>query len=232
MRTGPDDRGGRGGGKGGGREGGGRFDEPDLPPQQQRHPWHPHKEAKHDWHYHITPPAEGEGGEITQIAGCSVRVSTPKADWWLALETCQAERVRELLAEGGVEVDKTGGPYESTPLGWAAFAGDAALVATLLESKADPNIAAKKGSSPLHMAVWNGDHAELVELLLKAGAKPEARNGKGQTALDVAKQFDALERNSRVGEAYDIEAWRELRGKAPPGRPRTLALLEEATPAG
>ncbi len=41
------------------------------------------------------------------------------------------------------------------------------------------------GSTLLHLAAELGD-AEMVELLLKRGAPPAARNKKGQTALSLA----------------------------------------------
>lgn len=63
-------------------------------------------------------------------------IPAPKAqpDWWLALEHRNIERVSTLLkSERPPPIDSLGGPYGSTPLGWAAFTGDVALLQLLLD---------------------------------------------------------------------------------------------------
>ena len=114
--------------------------------------------------------------------------------FWRAVEqaTCTVE---QLLGEAEA-VDQIGGAYGSTALGWAAFAGDAALVKLCLARGAKPSMRAKKGSTPLHMATWNGDHLEVVELLLEGGADPHAANGAGLSPLAQARWFDKLDRET------------------------------------
>jgi len=125
-------------------------------------------------------------------------------------------------------VNEQGGPYGSTPLGWAAFAGDTELMASLLAHGADPNIAARKGSYPLHMATWNGDHGAAVEALLRAGARTDVRNRNGQTPLEQARWFDKLEREAPVEQVYELEAWRSRYSKPAAGRAATIKALEGA----
>ena len=55
----------------------------------------------------------------------------PQPDLWLALEHCNIERVTALLTERSIDI--LGGPYGSTPLGWAAFTGNIILLQLLLE---------------------------------------------------------------------------------------------------
>ena len=67
------------------------------------------------------------------LAGCTVVAPKPLPDLWLALEHGDVDRVATLLRKER-SVDALGGPYGSTPLGWAAFAGDVALVQLLLNT--------------------------------------------------------------------------------------------------
>ena len=149
---------------------------------------------------------------------------------WQALEERDDDRVFACI-DDGAEINGKGGPYGSTPLGWAAMAGRAELVERLLKHGADPSVAAEKGSYPLHMACWNGDHGEVVEHLLAAGARAGERDGRGRTALQVARNADGLERGSAAEAVYELDAWRRRWGKPAAGRARVIALLEAADAA-
>ncbi len=61
----------------------------------------------------------------------------------------------------------------------------AAAVKFLVEAGADVNIAAKNGDTPLHRAAQSGD-VSVIKLLADSGAKLDAKNAVGFTALDVA----------------------------------------------
>jgi len=149
----------------------------------------------------------------------------PTLTLWRALEDLNEDRVQVLLEESA-DVNERGGPYGSTPLGWAAQAGSTRLTLALIARGADAKIAAEKGSSPLHMAAWNGDFVEIVELLLEAGADPEAHNAHGQTALEVAKTLDHLERSSPWQEVFETRQWLQRNG--PRGRARVIVALSKA----
>ena len=70
-----------------------------------------------------------------------------------------------------------------TALFIASFKGDKETVKQLLIYKADPNLCAKDGTSPLHAA----SNRDITELLLKAGASPNAVGGPdGASALHRA----------------------------------------------
>ena len=60
----------------------------------------------------------------------------------------------------------------------------------LIERGAKVNVVDKLGMTPLLWAAAMdfGDPA-MIELLLKAGAKPDARNRDGLTALDLARKY-------------------------------------------
>ena len=65
-----------------------------------------------------------------------------------------------------------------TPLFFACFAGSTAMVHQLLQHGAQPNLAAARKDTPLHLAV-EGQCFEVAELLLQCGADPLAKNADG-----------------------------------------------------
>jgi ankyrin repeat protein len=67
----------------------------------------------------------------------------------------------------------------------AARSADAPAVQALLRDHADANVAEVDGTTPLHWAVHR-DNAALVNLLIAAGAKVDARNRYGVTPLSLA----------------------------------------------
>jgi hypothetical protein len=82
------------------------------------------------------------------------------------------------------------------------------------------------------MAVWNGDHADVVRALLDAGADPRVTNHNWQTPLELARYFDKLESASAAADVFDIAEWRERWAKPAAGRARAIALLEAAMGEG
>lgn len=180
---------------------------------------------------HLAEPksAEEGGGEILKIGGCRVPMpAKPLLSWWRAVEAGELPRVEALLSEGKEEVNQLGGAYGSTALGWAALAADEPLLEALLARGGDANLKARKGSAPLHMAVWNGDHPSIVRKLLDAGASASAKNHDGKTPLELAKWFDALEEASAAPGVVDLDGWRASWGLPPAGRKGVVAVLEAA----
>lgn len=176
-------------------------------------------------------PAKSEARVVT-IAGADFEETTePPPTLWQALEEARDEEALALIRPGGAGVDTLGGPYLCSPLGWAALTGRVSLASALLGLGASVSTAAERGSLPLHMAVWNGDHAEMVALLLKAGADAAARNAKGLTALEVARQMHQLEVSSAVEATYRLDEWRGRWNKPARGRAKCVALLEAAAAA-
>jgi len=91
--------------------------------------------------------------------------------------------------EAGADVNAAQGDG-TTPLHWAVYRGDVALVDALLAAGARADVVNLYGASPLSEAVKIG-HAGLVERLLAAGADPESPNADGQTALMLAARAGA-----------------------------------------
>jgi uncharacterized protein len=69
----------------------------------------------------------------------------------------------------------------------AAKSGNRATVKSLLQTKADVNATEADGTSALHWAAYHDD-VELIDMLLKAGAKPDSANDLGATPLWLAAQ--------------------------------------------
>jgi len=79
-------------------------------------------------------------------------------------------------------------------------------VRRLLDAGARVNARQSGGHTPLHEAALGGD-AEVVRLLLAAGADPETGNHEGQTPADVARQAG----HAAIAEAIDAGARGRMR---------------------
>jgi ankyrin repeat protein len=102
--------------------------------------------------------------------------------------------VAKILISKGAVVDRKGGKDGDTALGFAAMAGRADMVQMLLEAGADPNIANRKGHTPLLRAAAHAD-STAAELLLDAGGDPNTASDRGFTPLMQAAHYG----NDKVG---------------------------------
>lgn len=75
----------------------------------------------------------------------------------------------------------------TTPLHYAVYNDDVALVESLLKAGAKPSVANKYGSTPLLEAAVRGNPV-VIEKLLKAGADSNQGNADGQTALLIVSR--------------------------------------------
>ncbi len=95
------------------------------------------------------------------------------------------------LIDSGADVNAAQ-PDGTTPLHWAAYRVDAALVSRLLEHGARADVVNRFGATPLGEAVKVASPA-IVELLLEAGADADSPNQDGQTALMLASRTRSIE---------------------------------------
>jgi ankyrin repeat protein len=108
------------------------------------------------------------------------------------IDAGELARVREAVDEMlacGLSIDSDlGGDIGGTALCRAVWAGDMAIIAHLLDRGADANVATEMHWFPLHYAV-NGQHVEVVRLLVEHGADLDAiggPEGSAQTPLHMA----------------------------------------------
>ena len=105
------------------------------------------------------------------------------------------ERAVALPGEAGVDVttlllDSAGSGaaalmHDTRALNFAAYFGNEAVVALLLERGADRRLRTTMHRAPLHMVAYKG-HAHLVRMLVQAGAEVDATDIHGVTPLHVA----------------------------------------------
>jgi hypothetical protein len=115
-----------------------------------------------------------------------------------------AAAAKKLLAAGAdvnveVEVEEDGNAVKRTPVSAAAVGGHKEVLAALLEAGAAVDGAA--GAAAL-VSMCRGGHTDIVVLLAKAGADKDAKDERGETALQIAEaagHTDMLTALARVG---------------------------------
>ena len=103
--------------------------------------------------------------------------------------TQQTSSVRALLDAGAKvdEVDDDG----ITGLGWAAIANRVDMARLFIERGANVNHVDKKGMTPLlYAASIDFSDASMIALLLKSGARIDARSKEGLTAVELARKYN------------------------------------------
>lgn len=98
-------------------------------------------------------------------------------------------RVVEALLAAGAKLEQTDADG-LTPMHWAAIGNRVEAARAMIARGANVNHADKRGYTPLHYAasIDFGDSA-MIELLLKSGAKADAKTGEGATALELAGKY-------------------------------------------
>jgi len=105
-----------------------------------------------------------------------------------------------------------------------------AMVKLLLERGADPNIADVHGNTALMAASSGGCDRELMRMLIKAGAKVDARNKMGLTPFEFGLDsgHDGLEEIIAAGYRLPPDKVKQYeQGYA--GKPATQAMIKKAT---
>jgi ankyrin repeat protein len=110
-----------------------------------------------------TPPAS------TPVVSTAPKLSEPEQALILASAKGDTNAVKDLL-DKGVAVDTRDPDGGTTPLGHAAWFGNAATAQLLIERGADVNAKKTDGATVLQLATLR-KHNDIVAMLKKAGAK-------------------------------------------------------------
>jgi len=123
------------------------------------------------------------------------RDSSGQTQLYKACREGSLRTVRKLLQQGA---DPDIADHEGlTPLHVAAHWGETAIVEMLLKNGANPNADAGTGWTPLHSAALSGGmklRADVIGLLLGAGAKNDIPDGNGWTSQDYMQLWQQDEK--------------------------------------
>jgi ankyrin repeat protein len=142
-----------------------------------------------------TPLVDAAGLELTEMVALLLKAGAdPNArcslDGSALHRVARAKKNRVEIA--GMLLDHGGAielrdNFGNTPLMTAAKEGRVDLVRLLLDRGANPNAKNRSNETVLHLAAESEDHAaEVVEILLKAGADARALDWGGETPYQVA----------------------------------------------
>lgn len=118
---------------------------------------------------------------------------------YVAAEKGDLPAVQQILASGGVDINKSG-VYQQSPLFIAAMKGHTAIVDRLLVAGANKEKTNINQATPLYIAAFSG-HFPIVERLLQAGANKDKPNIKQATPLFAAASGGYLAVVDRLLEA-------------------------------
>jgi ankyrin repeat protein len=119
----------------------------------------------------------------------------------LATRFRRVDSVVVLLAGGADPNQNTTG--RMTPLMYAARYGDDEVIRELIAAGADVNARNRDGWSPLMIAAAFAPSRSSLDVLLSAGADPEAVTCHGRRAVDIARQRTDAARDSIVESLQD-----------------------------
>jgi ankyrin repeat protein len=112
----------------------------------------------------------------------------PTSPLMMLATTHRTGSVRALL-DAGAHVDEADDDG-ITVLSWSAIGNRVEMARLLIERGADVNHVDKKGMTPLlYAASIDFGDSTMVDLLLKSGARADARTKEGLTALDLARKY-------------------------------------------
>jgi ankyrin repeat protein len=102
---------------------------------------------------------------------------------------CPMEVITAILNKGVVDINEKTGPDNGTPLMAAAENQRWDVMKLLINRGANGRIFNKWNRNVLHFAAENGAPSAIVEMLVNAGADPQAKDIEGLTPVDLARHY-------------------------------------------
>jgi hypothetical protein len=99
-----------------------------------------------------------------------------------------AKTITDLIDSENIDINRSYGVNNSTPLYLASYFGMENIVNKLIEKGAEIDNQDRGGDTPLFAAALNG-HLNIVKMLLEKGANRKITNNDGQTPHDIAKKM-------------------------------------------
>lgn len=101
-------------------------------------------------------------------------------------------KILNLMIQAGAPINVIGSFHEETPLMIASRSGLLSTVKLLIQHHVDLNAQDEQGKT----ALMHAEYADIVDVLLKAGARPDITDLAGKTAADYHKELDVMTRYS------------------------------------
>jgi ankyrin repeat protein len=137
----------------------------------------------------VIPVLAAAGGSADAL---SPEVGGERTPLGLAVRAAQVETVRALLAAGADP--NRAGPSTESPIEDAIFARQVEIVRALVSARARLTPSSATGAAPslLHLAIGNcrPGAAEIVGILVEAGADAQTRDKNGHTPLEAVEALD------------------------------------------
>jgi len=134
----------------------------------------------------------GDPDTVNLLLDRGAAIDAVAANGWTALMIACVKGhadIARLLLDNGADPNRAD-VYAWTPLMRAVYEQRRDIVELLADDKRTRvNQPGENGITVLHLAAMKGD-VEIVELLLRQGADPRARDNSGRTALDFTKEGD------------------------------------------
>lgn len=118
----------------------------------------------------------------------NLAINTMDDAFMKALKRGDAKSVAMMLREKQIEVGKTMGEEQRTPLHWAAWFGQREIATCLIDSGAVVEAIDREGRTPLHLAAYKG-WKKVASLLIEKRAAINAEDKAKNTPLHIAAEM-------------------------------------------
>lgn len=187
------------------------------------------------------PAADSEAREKALDLLREKNLTLTENDFYGAVNSADIETLSAFL-DAGMSPNLKFSNSDNRPVLWVFLQGDACdpgerptpgstktMLKTLLARGANPKMGDDNGNTPLMGAVEQCD-AEVVKMLLKAGAEMNVKNGSGLTAFEFGLWYGTDGAGAVADAGYRLPADKvKMYNEAYKAKPKVLALIRKAT---